>query len=341
MGEPKSPELDALDRKMLYELDLNSRISIPSLARKVRTSAARARYRFKCLVKSGAIHSFITIVDYRALGLRIYNLNYKVREMSPAAMDRLLVYLARQPSIIDVLATEGNYDISISLLASDIDEAAEYLWMIRERLGPHIIQEALVLQTDSFFYSRDAILSSSADSPAKLLYHLRPNPNIVRLDEEDRRILSTMASHADWPVWRIAKSAKMSGPAAYARIKKLEKQKVILGYSIMLDPALGGFSQYRVSVKLHYIPAARRHELARFLQQLPNVWRSSFLFGDFDLSYDVIAPNSALLRETMGRVYGRFGPHIIRQEWVRVHSTLKFSFYPSSDKPLLRDEHGF
>ena len=339
MAPSTPPQLDALDRKILYELDLNSRVSVPRIARQARVSPARARYRLSQLIKRGVIRSFHTIVDYRRLGLRIYTANYKMREIGPAALHKLLRALSAEPNIIDVFITEGSFDVKISFLAADLDEAAEYLWLIRERLGPHVIEEALTLHLDSFLYSRDAIRGGDrSDSHPKLLYRLVVCGERVRLDEEDRRLLAALSVHADWPLWRIAKQAGMRGPAAYARIKRLEKQKVILGYSITLNPDLSGFSQYRVFVKMHYIPAARREELARFLQQLPAVWRSTFTFGDFDLLYDVLAPDSASLREVMSQVYGRFGPHIIRQEWVRIHDILKFSFYPSSAKPLLRDE---
>lgn len=339
MAVPMPPELDALDRKILYELDLNSRISVPALARKVRVSAARARYRLSRLIQGGAIHSFVTIVDYRRLGLRAYTADYKLREVGPAALERLLRPLTRHPNILDVFTTEGSFDVKISFLVQDIDEGADLLWLIRERLGSHVLQEALTIRLDSYFYSRDAIRPAASEGRAKLLYHLGIHRIPLRLDETDRRLLAVISVHADWPLWRIAKAARMRGPAAYARIKKLEKQKAILGYSIMLNPQLIGFSQYRVFVKMHYIQASQRQELARFLQQLPSVWRSSFTFGDFDLTYDVLAPNSAALREVMGEVYGRFGRQIIRQDWVRIHNILKFSFYPSSAKPLLRDEN--
>ena len=339
MATQTPPEPDSLDRKILYELDLNSRIGVPALARRVHVSPARARYRLSRLIESGAIHSFLAIVDYRSLGLRIYTVQYKIRELGPAALSRLLRSLARQPNLIDVFTTEGSFDVKFSFLAGDIDEAADYLWLIRERLGQHIIQEALTLQLDSFLYSRAAIRGPDApESTAKLLYRLNVHEERVRLEEADRRLLAALSIHSDWPMWRIAKEARLSGPAAYARMRRLEKQKVILGYSIMLNPYLPGFSQYRVFVKMHYLPASRREELARFLQQLPPVWRSTFTFGDFDLIYDVIAPNSAALRVVMERVYERFGRQIIKQEWVRIHDILKFSFYPSSAKPLLRDE---
>jgi hypothetical protein len=95
---------------------------------------------------------------------------------------------------------------------------------------------------------------------------------------------------------------------------------------------LPGAHHYRVFVKLHYIPPERQAELVRFLQQLPQVIRSTFLFGDYDLGYDLIAAGGDERRAVMQAVYAKFGSEVIRQDWVRVHDTLKFSYFLSADE---------
>ena len=111
----------------------------------------------------------------------------------------------------------------------------------------------------------------------------------------------------------------------------MEKQKVILGYSILFNPNLPGFHRYRVFVKLHYIPPERREEMVRYLQQLPQVFRSTFTFGDYDLCYDLIASGGSERRAVMQALYSKFGSEVIRQDWVRVHGILKFRYFLSSD----------
>ncbi len=58
----------------------------------------------------------------------------------------------------------------------------------------------------------------------------------VSLDRIDRRILQLLREDGRMPVAAIAKQVKLSPPAVHDRIKKLEQQGVIAGYSVVLDP---------------------------------------------------------------------------------------------------------
>ncbi|MDE1798209.1 MAG: AsnC family transcriptional regulator [Candidatus Micrarchaeota archaeon] len=324
--------LDHLDRQLLYWLDRDSRMSVPLLARKVRASPSRVRYRIRALLEKGHILSFITIIDYRLLGWRVYTLHCKLRELPAAAMDALMKRILRNPRVVDLFLTEGAFDVQVAFLALDLDEAADTISELREELGPHIVDEKMTVHLRSQLYPRKSLLPGDGGEPAKPLRVLDIHPAPARLDEADTRILEVLATHADWPVWKVAKAAGLTGPTTYARIARLEKQKVILGYSVLFNPSLPGFARYRVLVKLHYIPPQRREEMVRYLQQLPQVFRSTFTFGDYDLYYDLIAAGGADRRAVMQALYTKFGSEVIRQDWVRVHGILKFSYFLTSDE---------
>jgi DNA-binding Lrp family transcriptional regulator len=58
-----SKKLDLLDRKILYELDFNSRIPLSILARKLNISKQVAKYRIDSLVKRDIIKGFYTDIN--------------------------------------------------------------------------------------------------------------------------------------------------------------------------------------------------------------------------------------------------------------------------------------
>jgi len=67
--------LDTKDRKILYELDLNSRQSFSRLAKKVGLSKDAVRYRITSLEEQGVIQRFHTVINVSKLGFisfRIY-----------------------------------------------------------------------------------------------------------------------------------------------------------------------------------------------------------------------------------------------------------------------------
>ncbi|MBI2774390.1 winged helix-turn-helix transcriptional regulator [Candidatus Dependentiae bacterium] len=73
-----------MDRKILYELDLNSSISFKALGKKLRIAKETAGYRVKQLMKTGYIKQFLTTINISQLGFFYYKLFYKFHKTTPA-----------------------------------------------------------------------------------------------------------------------------------------------------------------------------------------------------------------------------------------------------------------
>ncbi|MDQ4023926.1 MAG: Lrp/AsnC family transcriptional regulator, partial [Actinomycetota bacterium] len=58
----------------------------------------------------------------------------------------------------------------------------------------------------------------------------------VSLDRIDREILRLLRTDGRMSVAAIAKAVRLSGPAVHERIRKLEQQGVVQGYTAVLSP---------------------------------------------------------------------------------------------------------
>lgn len=65
------PILDDVDRRMIDELRLDGRVSIPALAERIGVGRATAYSRFDRLVDEGVIRRFTAIVDPPSVGLQV------------------------------------------------------------------------------------------------------------------------------------------------------------------------------------------------------------------------------------------------------------------------------
>ena len=63
----------------------------------------------------------------------------------------------------------------------------------------------------------------------------------IDLDGIDKIILKTMLENARTSILAISKITGISGAAVHQRLKKLEKNKVILGSQIIVNPKILGF----------------------------------------------------------------------------------------------------
>lgn len=324
----KTHELDRIDKELIYWMDLNSRASLSGLAKKMHTSASKLRYRLSILEKNGDIQSYITLMDYRKLGYRGYAIYYRLKEMSDNQRKKILDELKKNQYVADILLTQGEFDIQLVLLTKTNDTAAEVLWRIRELMEGYVIEEKMAIHLKSLFFPRYGFLKKNDgfrfDKPRLVLDVPKKR---VDVDETDKKILNVLSDNANWPLWRISKSSRVKGPTVYSRIKKLEKNGIIIGYSIKMNPNIGGFKAYRVYAKIRNLSKERREQLMAFMLEQKDIYRATWMFGDYDLFYDARLSDEAELRGMLREVYSNFSKEVIRQDWVRVHDILKFGYY--------------
>ncbi len=125
------------------------------------------------------------------------------------------------------------------------------------------------------------------------------------LDEKDQKILDALQEHADYTTRQIARKTLLPATTIHNRIRKLKKEGVIKGYTLILDQSrLGkGFSAYvLISVNLPLLNQKKKtqHDLAEELKKFYFVERVDIVSGGADLMAivrvkDVEEFNKALL----------------------------------------------
>mgnify|MGYP003184487438 FL=1 len=89
------------------------------------------------------------------------------------------------------------------------------------------------------------------------------------LDKLDKKILTLLTQNARMPVKDIAKQVSLTSPAVSSRIRRMEQQGVIGGYTVRLE--LPG-SAHQVSALISVsIQPAQRDEFLAMLQNEPQV----------------------------------------------------------------------
>src|SRR3989338_6912554 len=84
-------KLDLKDKKILYELDLNSRATLNEIAKKVGLSKQVVDYHLKNLIKNNVIQQFYTVINFSKLGYTQYKLYLKFQNVNPATEKEILI----------------------------------------------------------------------------------------------------------------------------------------------------------------------------------------------------------------------------------------------------------
>lgn len=99
---------------------------------------------------------------------------------------------------------------------------------------------------------------------------LGPRPRNMVIDETDRSILSLLQQDARIANAEIGRQVGLVPSAIFRRIRKLEEQGVIRGYTTLLDPAALGYTLLAF-VRVQTAPRPKATEATRQLAGIPQV----------------------------------------------------------------------
>jgi DNA-binding Lrp family transcriptional regulator len=118
--------MDALDRKILAELQRDGRLSLTDLASRLRLSLSPTHRRVRELEHSGAIRGYRAIVDPAALGLTFEALVFVT--MRQEDRETLLAFESAVAGIPNVLLAQrlfGDPDYLLRIVTADLDAYAQ------------------------------------------------------------------------------------------------------------------------------------------------------------------------------------------------------------------------
>ena len=126
MNKESSPELDAVDRRILRVVQAAGRISFVELATAIGLSESPCFRRVKRMESTGVISGYAAEVDQRHLGLDVTAFVEVTMERQPAvATDAFLQRVKEEPHIIECHATSGTHDYLMKVVARSIDHFSE------------------------------------------------------------------------------------------------------------------------------------------------------------------------------------------------------------------------
>jgi DNA-binding Lrp family transcriptional regulator len=115
------------------------------------------------------------------------------------------------------------------------------------------------------------------------------------LDDVDRRIVDALRGDGRLSVRALAEHVHASRAAVHARVQRLEREGVILGYQARIDPDRLGLS---ISALVHLRIAQQTwKDVRERIGAIPEVWHATLVSGDYDLVLLVRTTDASALRD--------------------------------------------
>lgn len=141
--------MDAMDRKILAELQKEGRLSATDLAERVGLSLSPCHRRLRALEQGGVITDYRAVIDPTKLGLGFSAIVFAtLREASRDAVGAFEKALPKVPEIIQAQRLFGDPDYMLNVITKDL---AAFQRLYDEKLSdlPHVLRltSTLVMKT--------------------------------------------------------------------------------------------------------------------------------------------------------------------------------------------------
>lgn len=126
----------------------------------------------------------------------------------------------------------------------------------------------------------------------------------TNLDAIDEKIIELLQENARISIKDIASQVFLSSPAVTARIERLERNNIIIGYHAQINPdALG----YRVKAFINLeVEPVQKKEFYPFIREIPNVVECNCVTGEYAMLIEVAFCNTMELDRFINELQ-RFG----------------------------------
>lgn len=122
--------------------------------------------------------------------------------------------------------------------------------------------------------------------------------DIVKLDGIDKKILSMLMENSRRPILEIAKNIGISGAAIHQRLRKLEKQNLIIGSSIKLNTKILGYTTMAF-IGIFLDRATNNKSVVKKLEDIPEILECHYTTGDWSILAKLICNDNEDLMQIL------------------------------------------
>ena len=315
-------KLDLKDRKILYELDIDSRQSFRSIGRKVGLSKDVVASRVKKLQEKGIIKNFITEVNNYKTGYSGVKFFLTFQNVTPKIKQEIIDYLVNNPNISEVHSVEGAYDLCVISYVENVPKFNNIWRDFINKYKDFFSNQIFCVESLIVNYKKTFLLDEkTGEKKDRILFVESSNDKKVEMDSLDISILKLLVPNSRIPTLEIANKLNSTVKTINSRIKKLVKTGVFVIYTIEIDYQKIGYQWFIVDIVLKN--PEKTQKIVEYIENNPNLLYRVNSLGYVDLELVFVLNNANQLHEIIENLSSKF-PDAIRN--YKYSSTLKSDF---------------
>ena len=312
-------KLDVKDRKILYELNLDSRQSFAQLGKKVGLHKDSVALRVRKLKENGIIHHFETNIDFSRLGYTIYRYYFTYQFITPEKRKEIIDYLANSKYSMWVTSLEGPYDLSVYMAVKNIKDYYHFWDDVFRKYGKYFSKKTFSVYCGSKHYGYPFLLDENVPEKKKFdTIGEIGGQQSIKIDDVDFELLKLMSANSRIPIITLAETLKISIQTVNNRIKNLLKSGVITNFGIEINFSKLEYKLYRLDINLN--ENVKKQPILDYLTKNPHTKEIYESIGDAaDIEIEIILNDINLIHKLIESILLHF-PNSIKD--YKYHSSI-------------------
>jgi len=316
-------KLDLKDRKILYELDLDSRQSFAQLGKKVGLHKDVVAYRVKKLQEKGIIKDFRTEVGCSKLGYTSVKFYLTYQNVTPQIKQEILDYLVKSPYTDIVHSIEGQYDLCVISWVENVAKFYDIWNSIINKYKDYFSNQIFCVHNKLIEYKRIFLLDEKIyKKEDRIIFIESSSDKKVEIDSLDKKILDLLVLNSRIRTLEIVKKLKSTVNTINSRIKKLVKKGVIQRYTINIDWPKIGYQWYKADIALK--DPKKMQQIMDYVTINPNLLARMASLGYVDLELSFCLNNANQLHQIIEDLSSKFPDTIKSYKYFSTTKTHKY-----------------
>jgi len=337
----KSPALSKIDRKdskILRILDMDARIPMKQLAKKVGISRQVAEYRVERMAREGTIGGFFTVFDSAVVGKRWFRIVLQMRRITSAEKQAFIDFFKAHPDVLWLGEVGGNWDFVINFVTDDQFSFEGLFNGVLKEWGGSIQRYEVLVYINVRDQQRRYLLEDYESEPRSLVHRMEFDRDL-KLDALDKKIIRLISKDAALPYSKIASSLDVSYKTVQSRMKAMEQSGLILGYRAIANPGKTGYESYMLFLGTNAYDAALERQLNEFLKH-PNVTYVVRQLGRWRIGIEAEFRDRNEFQAFLVELRTRFGEMISEYEAFPIFFDHKIDYFPEGALSETEEEIG-
>ncbi|MBP7708269.1 winged helix-turn-helix transcriptional regulator [Candidatus Pacearchaeota archaeon] len=294
-------ELKEKDLRLLAYLYSHNREPLTKIAKNLKISRQQVEYKLKEYLDNKLIEGFIPIINYPKLNYNSFCiLLIKLKKQS--YLKQFQETIKNNANKINTVEILGKYDLGLAMIFKNEQEKNQEILKLLEKYKTQIESNVII----SPYKMQSYPLKFAGNKSESSYSQIENSEKIIKLDEKELNILKILNKNGRAKLLAIATKTNLSPELAFYKIKKLEKEKILLGTRAILNMEKLGFHYTILQISLKNISNELTKKVEAFCKNQTHIETFYFNIEKPNLYIQLFHKTEEQLRNTIEEIKEAF-----------------------------------